>query len=166
MRESEYLEGNTQLVEMLKDLPDFKYFEKEQLEKLIRFCKLRSYATGEFIIEEGNTDKFVYLLISGGVKITKNDKLIVQFRKVGDLFGEMGFLAENPRSASVVANEDTSCLAFDGEYLDQIDGEGKLEFQASIYRTFAQILANRLRITTQEHIKTGQELEALKRRSA
>jgi CRP-like cAMP-binding protein len=165
MRESEYLEGNTQLVEMLKDLPDFKYFEKEQLEKLVRFCKLRSYSSGEMVIKEGDTDKFVYLLISGGVRITKNSKLIVQFRKVGDLFGEMGFLVEKPRSASVVAYENTSCLAFDGEYLDQVDMEGKLEFQASIYRTFAQILANRLRITTQEHIRTGQELESLRQRN-
>lgn len=164
MRESEYLEGNAQLVEILKELSAFKNFEDENIEKLIRYCKLRSYSTGELIIKEGDTDKSVYLLISGSVRITKNKKIIIQFQRAGEIFGEMGFIVEKPRSASVIANEDTSCLVFDGDYLDQVDIEGKQAFKASIYRMFAQILANRLRVTTNEHIKTRQELENLKKR--
>ncbi len=164
MRESEYLEGNAQLVEILKELPAFENLKDENIEKLIRFCKLRSYSTGEKIVEEGQTDKSVYVLISGRVNIEKNNSPITSLHKPGELIGEMGFIAEEPRSATVLADEDTTCLAFDGNYLDRIDIDGRLAFQASIYRMFAQILANRLRITTQEYVKTKQEVDVLNRR--
>lgn len=164
MRESEYLEGNVQLIEILKNLPAFQNLKDENIEKLIRFCKLRFYLTGEKIIEEGQADKSAYLLISGRVRITKDNSLITSLHKPGELFGEMGFIAEEPRSATVHADEETTCLAFDGDYLEQIDIEGKLAFQASVYRMFAQILANRLRITTLEYVKTKQEVENLNRR--
>lgn len=166
MRESEYLEGNEQLIGILKDLPAFENLKDESIEKLIRFCKLRSYSSKEAIIEEGQTDKSVYLLISGCVSISKANSLITSLNQPGELFGEMSFIAEEPkpRSANVHSDEDTTCLAFDGDYLERIDIEGKEAFQASIYRMFAQILANRLRITTQEYIKSKQEIETLNKR--
>lgn len=163
MRESDYLEGNEQLIDVLKNLPVFANLEYESLEKLIRFCKLRSYSSGETIIEEGQIDNSVYFLISGRVSITKANSFITSLDISGELLGEMSFISEvpKPRSANVNAEEDTTCLAFDGDYIEQIDIEGKDAFKASIYRMFAQILANRLRITTQEYIKSKKEIEIL-----
>ena len=162
MRESEYLEGNDNLIDVLKNLPAFEKFEDDSIRKFIRFCKIQSYSKGETIIEEGHTDKSVYVLISGRVRIVKSNKLLVTLEKAGELFGEMGYVVDDPRSASVIANDDTTCLLFDGEYMERVDIEERLAFQASIYKMFSQILSYRLRITTQEYINVRQELEHIR----
>ncbi|TAK65107.1 cyclic nucleotide-binding domain-containing protein [Methylobacter sp.] len=162
MRESLYLEDNDQLVEILKQIPAFKPFKDENLKNMLRLTKLRTFSTSETIIEEGAYEKSMYLLISGGVTISKNNKIILNLKRTGDIFGEMSLLGEEPRSATVSAVSETSCLVIDAEYLDSIDDEGKNSFHAAIYHMFAEILAYRLRVTTEKYTNANQEIERLK----
>ena len=59
MRESEYLDGSTKLINKLKGIPTLSAFSKEDLQVLIRFSKLRTYESGELIIKEGSYDRWL-----------------------------------------------------------------------------------------------------------
>ncbi len=70
------------------------------------------YKAGQIIFEEGYPADGVYLICSGKVKIVKNrnDKEI-EHAVLGEdtIFGEMAFIDERPRSATVIAIADTWC---------------------------------------------------------
>lgn len=163
MRESKYLEGNEQIVETLQSIPVFKNFSEGDLHGLVRVTKLRSFSPMEVIIEEGDTAKYMYILISGNVTVCKGASDIVTLRRTGDIFGEMSLLEEEPRSASVISATETSCLLIDANYLETIKDEGKDSFHAAIYHMFAQILAYRLRLTTEKYTEATKEIEVLRR---
>ena len=163
MRESLYLEDNDHLVEVLKKIPAFQPIRDDSIRKLLRLSKIRIFEPSERIIREGESEKGMYLLISGAVTITKNKKPIAALKRTGDIFGEMSLLEEGPRSATVTATTETTCLLVDSEYLETLDADGKNSFHAAIYHMFAEILAYRLRITTENYTKTRLELEQLKK---
>ena len=54
------------------------------------------------------------------------------------------------RSASVMASENTVCLATDTRQIQRLTGDDRLAFGYILYRVFAETLAERLRLTTQE----------------
>ena len=111
MRESEYLDGSTKLINKLKGIPTLSAFTNEDLQVLIRFSKLRTYESGELIIKEGSYDRWLYFIISGSVKVVNQGVDIAVMENLGDIFGEMGIVSETSRSASVFAMEEAVCLA-------------------------------------------------------
>jgi CRP-like cAMP-binding protein len=79
----------------------------ERLDVLARQCVWRHFDAGKRIISRNATDRDVYLLVSGKVRITTYSQggRQVTFRDIGagDLFGEVAALDEKPRSADVIA---------------------------------------------------------------
>jgi CRP-like cAMP-binding protein len=93
------------------------------------------------------------------VKIVKHDKELSVLQRAGDIFGEMGALDGSARSASVYAEDHTMCLAINISDLDELSANDQYEFRYRIYRGVAEVLANRLRATTEELVRTREELE-------
>ncbi len=162
MKESSYLEGQNSVVEKIKNLPIFKPYGDKKLKDLLRLSKIRQYESKETIIAEGTDEKWIYFMISGCVQIEKAGKYVDKLKRCGDIFGELGFLDEGPRSATVKALENTVCLATDISYLLEMKEEGHDSFHAAIYKMFSEILAHRLRETTDRYLKVKQELDRLK----
>ncbi|MEJ2096877.1 MAG: cyclic nucleotide-binding domain-containing protein, partial [Deltaproteobacteria bacterium] len=104
MKETDYLEGNTKLIADLQKIDVFAPFTKEELQKLLSMSKLRVYQTEETIVQEGNTDTWVYFLVYGSVRILRQNKEVAILKRRGDVFGEMSFIDNTPRSASAVAD--------------------------------------------------------------
>ena len=68
------------------------------------------FKPGATIIHEGTTGSYAYLIVSGSVEVSKqmgNEKLVLSKLVKGNIFGEMSLIDEKPRSASIVALEDT-----------------------------------------------------------
>lgn len=63
----------------------------------------------------------------------------------------------SPRSASVYAIDKTVCLATDASYIDRLSGNDRAAFYYILYRIFAEILAECLRLTSKELIKEKEE---------
>ena len=76
----------------------------------------------------------------------------------------MGIIGGTVRSASVQAIEKTVCLATDISVIDKMPKEKRSDIKYIIFRSFAEILANRLRETTAELIKCRDEVERLKKK--
>lgn len=70
----------------------------------------QQFKKGEVVIQEGTYGKCAYIIISGSVEVSKtyNDTKTV-FATLGmkQIFGEMGLIEDKPRSATVVALEDS-----------------------------------------------------------
>lgn len=153
MKETDYLLGNEKIIDDLKKMPIFEPFNQDELQTLLNMSKLRTYSSGEAIIQEGNVDPWVYFLIYGKVRITKKEKSVTTMRRRGDVFGEMRFIDSSPRSASAYAEEDVACIAVDTEYVEKLSGNDKLAFCYILYRVFSEILSERLRVMTRELIE-------------
>ena len=162
MIESEYLKDNLKYVEKLKKIPSFEDFSEKDLKGILEMSKLRQYEPGEVILKEGGYDSWIFFLISGKIKVVKNDESLSILKRTGDVFGEMGIIDASPRSASIYAVDKTVCLATDASYIDRLSGNDKFVFSSILYRVFSQILADRLRMTSEELIKAKEEIEKLK----
>jgi len=163
MRESEYLGGHEQLLHKLGRLPFLSSIDQKYLKDIISRSKMRTYAPDEVITSEGTYDKWIYIILAGKVEVLKDDKKIAYLDKPGDTFGEMALLDGKGRSATIMSRDDTVCLAIDASILDSLDHEKSMAFYVVFYQLFAEILAARLRETTEELAKVKEELDTLRK---
>jgi len=162
MKESDYLKGNISFLEKLREIPTLSTFSEEELTGLLELSRIRKYEPGELILEEGFFDAWIYFLVSGKVKIVKHGEDLSILQRAGDIFGEMSIIDGSPRSASVYAVDKTVCLATDASYIDRLSDKDRVAFCYILYRIFSEILADRLRSTTEELIKEKEENKKLR----
>jgi len=162
MFESEYLKDNDTIIQKLMQIPTLGLFDAKELQGALQLSKIRKYEPEELILEEGSFDSWIYFLISGKVRVTKNGGKLTVLSRRGDVFGEMGIIDGSARSASVYAIDETVCLATDSSYIDRLSGNDKLAFCYILFRVFAECLANRLRLTDEKLIKAKEALARLK----
>ncbi len=153
MKETTFLEKNESMLESLKNIEVLEPFEDQELYRLLEMSKIRKYKAGECIVQEGRSDTWLYFLMFGRVKITKNGKEVTELSHKGEIFGEMGALDSSRRSASAHALTDTVCLATDMFYIEKLTGSDKIAFGYVLYRLLAEILSRRLRQTTEALIQ-------------
>ena len=153
MQESSFLDGNTPMLDTIKTIPVLEPFDPQELNILLEMSKIRKYSPGELIVQEGRSDTWLYFLLQGEVKITKGGKDVVTLSRKGEVFGEMGAMDSSRRSASAYAVTETGCLATDIFYLEKLTGTEKQAFGYVFYRLMSEILARRLRQTTEELMK-------------
>ena len=162
MIESDHLKDNTAFIEKLRQIPTLEAFDEKELQGALQLSKIREYKPGELILEEGSYDNWIYFLISGKVRIVKQKEELSVLRRRGDVFGEMGIIDGSARSASAYAVDETVCLSIDASYIDRLSGNDKLAFCYILFRVFAEILANRLRVTNEELVRAKEEIERLR----
>ncbi len=161
MIESDYIHGNDKFLQKLRLIPALKEFSAEDLKGFLHLSKVRKYQPRELILQEDFFDSWVYFLISGQVKVVKEGEVLSMLKHTGDIFGEMSVINGSSRSASVYAAEETVCLATDTSYTDRLSGHERMAFCYVLYRVFSEILTNRLRHTSEELIKTKEEIKRL-----
>lgn len=161
MRETSYLTDNQRVLTLLKSIEKFSPFSDEDLLSFLDLGKLIEYQPGEAIIREGEKDTWIYFLLSGEVTVFKNGKKVHSLKRSGEILGEMGIIDGSPRSATIQAKEKSLLLGVDGNLVSQKHQENELAFGYTIFRLFAEILAQRLRLTTEENIRLKKELERI-----
>jgi len=162
MKESDFLNGNSVIIERLKELPILKSFEEKDIKGLLQVSKVKEFEAGETIIHDGDEDNCIYFILFGKISVVKEGIEICQLGRAGDVFGEMAVIEKRPRSASVEALADTLCLSVDATYIDMLEERDKISIMYIIYRIFAELTANRLRETTNQLIEAKQEIKRLK----
>lgn len=165
MIESKYLKENIENIQKLMSISVLSTFETKSLGKILRLSKIRQYEDGEQIIKEGDYDPWLYFLLTGKIRISKEEVDIGFIDKKGEIFGEMRIVDDRRRSASVHAVGKTVCLAVDTSARDRIssrgDKEDQLDFLLLLYRIFAEYMTARLRLTNEELIKAKKALAKL-----
>lgn len=129
----------------LADLTFFRDFTKNELKEIAKVATWRRYETGQPIFSEGDKERAFYVIAEGAVAISING---VRIRDLdpGDCFGEMEYLADGGRSATVLANRDTTVVKIDRDFKDW----ASLPCQLRLGKAFQSVLIERLRQTTRE----------------
>ncbi len=127
----------------LNQLGFFRGFSDAEIWGLVRASNWQSYQHGETIIQEGDIDNSFYIILSGVVNIQKNGQHVDTLQQ-GCCFGEMGFIANTERTASVVAKTDVSIIRVNASTLDRADEGTQLRF----LKVFVQTVTDRLKQTT------------------
>lgn len=159
MRETDYLKENKKALDLLRRISLFQAFTDDDLASFLEVGKLREYEAGETIIKKGDVDRWVYFLVSGEVKIVKGEQTFAVLKHGGDMFGEMGVIDGSPRSASVWALTKAMVLGINCSKLSEDRCQLPSVFQYTIFRLFAECLAERLRLTNNEVMRLQAEIK-------
>ncbi len=105
---------------------------------------------GEVLINEGESSNAIYILRTGELAIYKYDKEQTKHNTIGhvqagELVGEMSFLDNLPRSATVKAN--TDCVI---SILNRAEFDKLFSSQDQLMQTLIKTLSERLRKTNRK----------------
>ncbi|HPA17807.1 MAG TPA: cyclic nucleotide-binding domain-containing protein [Verrucomicrobiae bacterium] len=90
------------MIGRLKAIPIFAGFGEEVLEELAKIARARQCQEGETLFREGDAGDSVFIIESGAVEIRKKGRTLAVLGG-GEIFGEMAFYENAPRSADAVA---------------------------------------------------------------
>lgn len=106
----------------------------------------QAFGTGDVIFRIGEAPRVAYLIQSGQVNIVvpaEDKDKVVGTLVAGELFGEMALVDSQPRSATAVAQQPTTCII-----ISPIDFQRRLEKSDAFVRAMVRLLTRRLRKTT------------------
>ena len=99
--------------ERLSQIPIFAPLSDDELEKLAGASKIRVYAPGEAIVRRGQEGNSMFVIIRGSVEVQilqGTEVKTINTLRESDYFGEMSLLTGEPRTATVVAVEETEVI--------------------------------------------------------
>lgn len=94
----------------LAGVPLFSGISAELMERLAAVTGEQEFATGQFIVRQGQVGTGLYVILSGSVKVLRGSDELVRLGK-GEFFGELSVIDQKPRNASIEAAEPTEVLA-------------------------------------------------------
>ena len=158
--ETSDVEGKT---EILRRIPLFQHMTYKELLAILGIARGRQFEKGQNIIREGEQGDELFVLFRGKVDVLKSNLKIAQL-KAGGHFGEMGLVDQAPRSATVVAIEDTSAISVDRDSLLKLMRRDSL-LAVKLLWSFVQVLSERLRNTNDALTDIKLELDQIRARS-
>jgi CRP-like cAMP-binding protein len=99
------------LEEQLASVPLLAGLERKTRRRLSEVGKRRTYTAGDEIVKQGTTGTALYVVLSGRATVAVDGTTVGELSG-GDFFGELALIEQHPRTASVLAAEDTECLLF------------------------------------------------------
>lgn len=124
----------------LAKVPLFANCSLPEIEAVAGATQEHSFLPGQIIVTQGTPGQAFYMILSGRVEILRDGQSLGTFGP-GDFFGEMSLLDQAPRSATIRAVEDTTCLM-----LSSWDFKALLERHPSIAVKLLEVLSRRLRV--------------------
>lgn len=132
-------------IKFLKQVSIFAGLDDRTLGKVLNITYQKKYLPDEIIFSEGDIGKALFIVKSGEVIITKQERTIAKLH-TGDFFGEMALLEETVRSATAKTTQESEICMI---YKVRFDGliENHPHAGIKIIRNIAKILSSRLRRT-------------------
>ena len=103
-----------QTVDFLSTVPLLSRIDRAELEQFVPLIREKTYPKGSVILFEHDPGDSLFIVREGRVKVVlvgeDGREVILGVLGVGEHFGELSLIDEQPRSAHVIAMEDTSLL--------------------------------------------------------
>jgi len=144
------IDDETRAEKFLSKAPLFARLDGRGLRRLAELCVPRSYQVGEEIVTEGSTGLGLFVITSGRVEVVKgdgDDRVVLAELGSGDIIGEMALIDEQPRSATIVTLEPTSCFL-----ITRSSFQSLVDREPDIAWCIVPVLATRLRALQKELI--------------
>jgi len=136
-----FFEAGNEVFERLSSVPIFAPLSDEETQKLAEASLVRVFAPDESIVRQGQKGSSMFVIHRGtvNVQIKENGaaKTLRTLRE-GDFFGEMGLLTGEPRTATVLAVDETEVLEINNLCLKPI-----LEENPELVASLSKIIEER-----------------------
>lgn len=122
----------------------FADFSEADLASVMQVSRQETHPADATILQEGAGGSTMYVVVRGRVSVRKmSGSKQVEIKQVskGECFGEMAVISQMPRSASVVAVQETEVVAISGAVLRSANQVLCMK----LYRNIASLLADRIR---------------------
>ena len=134
----------TQNVDFLATVPLFNGLDRVELERFAEVTREKSYPKGSVILFEDDPGDSLFVVREGRVKVVligeDGREVILGVLGVGEYFGELSLIDDRPRSAHVIAMEDSNLLVLRRE-----DFRKRVESSPSVAWSLLTELSRRLR---------------------
>ncbi len=140
-QENVFVETDNAIFERLNATPIFSPLNDEEVEMLANVSAVRVFAQDEKIVRAGQTGNSMFVIHRGSVFIQIREdgkpKKIKTLHE-GEFFGEMGLFTGEPRTATVVAEEETEVLEINHLCIKPI-----LENNPELVQSFSKMIEQR-----------------------
>jgi len=126
----------------------FGEFSDSELREVLDAASWEQFSSGDHVIIEAGLDQSLFILVTGEVTISVADRAVGTLGE-GDCVGELSYLSNSKRSASIIAIDDVTALRIDSALLDW----ASIPVQMRFNKSFQQVLIERLARTTFELAK-------------
>ena len=131
-------------LEVLRKVPLFASPPESELGAFAELARERTYPKGSVILFEDDVGDALYLVAAGQVKVVligeDGREVILSVLREGSFFGEMALIDDQPRSAHVIAMQDSTMLMLRRE-----DFQSRLRTSPEVAIALMRELSRRLR---------------------
>lgn len=139
------VQSDEQKIHRMGELTFFSGFTKNELKEVNKAALWQRFDSGAAIFSEGERERGFFVIVDGAVSIVINGVRIRDLEN-GECFGEMEYLANGGRSATIVTNRDTTVIKVERDFKEW----ASLPCQLRMSKAFQMMLIERLRATTKE----------------
>ena len=112
------------MLDILSHVAPLQVLPLQGLARLAEQGHRRSFGPGAELMRQGEVSDSLHIILTGHVRVTRSHPQILEPVRLaelgpGDLVGEMGVLDQEPRSATVTAQNSGETLALDAPTLAQ-----------------------------------------------
>jgi CRP/FNR family transcriptional regulator, cyclic AMP receptor protein len=149
--------------ELLKDVPLFQFLDDRERANLAEQLDTVPLASGQILFRVNDPGDALFIVRSGEVEVFfKNDtgeRIVLEVAGRGDFFGELALFDKGPRSASVVATQDTELFRLSHKDLEDFiksHPTAAMDILAAMARRM-RVSADRLRHTASRNVNEETE---------
>lgn len=129
--------SGTRQFERVSNLSFFEEFDKSEVLEAVSAGEWEEYQPGAEVIVEGEFDECFYLLVSGKVSVQRGN-VEVDVLRPGATFGELGFIVNQARTATIVAQDKVTVLKIRSTLIDRTSVNCQLRFQKAFLKNLAE----------------------------
>lgn len=131
------------IIRLLKKIPLFAGLYDEEFVPLCEIYSGRISEEGTYIFKEGDHSQSMFVLLSGQINISTKNKGKIYKLMPGEMFGEIGMITQNLRSATAQASSDCAVLEISNADYNMLLGKHP-RISSIIMRHIAESLANHI----------------------
>jgi len=129
--------------ELLNSCALFKNMKKFEIKKVILLSKVKKLNKDEILIKEDEFGNEMFIILKGSVDVVLGNNQKIASLSVGDVVGEVGFIENIRRTATVVATKDIEVLVLNAKDIEEsINSYPKI--YSKLHRNISIILGTRL----------------------
>jgi predicted RND superfamily exporter protein len=137
-----------------KTIPFFAGLRPAQARIVVLMGEIKRFAPGETIVRQGELGDEMYVIIQGAVDVfagSGKERRLLARHGHGQVFGEMGLVRHDRRSADVVAAEPVELLAVDERFLERIQFRYP-RIASKVFLNLTRIVSDRLERMTERYV--------------